>query len=120
VRKRWAAGIVGAIALAVGGFAGVAYASTSTDVGSFGLDIKQVQETFTSPPTGAQNYKAQCAVGYTPIGGGGLAVPTTGNAVVPLNGSAPYDDGNLGWEVNFSIPSGAWTVYVYASCVKIS
>lgn len=120
MRKRWAAGIAAAAALAVGGFAGAAYASTSTDVGSFGLDIKQVTETYTSPPTGGQNYHAQCASGYTPIGGGGLAIPPTGNTVIPMNGSAPYDDGNLGWTVNFSAPSSSWTIYVYASCVKVS
>lgn len=106
--------------LLVGGVAGAAYAATTTDVGSFGLDVKEVQEVFTSPPTGAQLYKIQCPTGYTPLGGGGVAIPSSGNSRLELLGSAPYDDGNRGWGVTFDAPASSWTIYGYASCVKVS
>lgn len=117
--KRWTMGIVAALLVAVGGFAGAAYASTTSDIGSFGLDLKEVQETFSSPATGRALMKVQCPSGYSPPGGGGFA-QSSGGSNLPLLVSAPYDDGNRGWQVMYDIPAGTWTVFVYVSCAKVS
>jgi hypothetical protein len=118
--RRGVALVAGAVALVLGATAGAAYAATTTDVGSFGLDVKQVQETYSSPATGSMQYSAQCPSGYSAIGGGGLAIPSIGNSRIPMQGSAPYDNGNVGWGVTFDVPASSWTVYVYASCMKIT
>jgi len=106
------------VVLVVGVAVGTAYASTSADLGGFSLDVKQITETYTSPPTGAQMYKAQCPSGYKPIGGGGLAYLS--NSRTPLLASIPYDDGNLGWAVTYDVPASTWTVLVYATCMNIT
>jgi len=116
--RRWSIAIAAAILLAAGGFAGVAFASTTSDIGGFGINLKDVQETFTSPATGRSLMKVACPSGYRPLGGGGFA-QSSGGGNLPLLVSAPYDDGNHGWEVLYDIPSGSWTVYVYASCISI-
>jgi hypothetical protein len=100
---------------------GTAYAGTTTDLGGFGLEVKQVQETFTSPDTGPSTYKAPCPAGYSPVGGGGFAQRTSPYVdYLPLLSSAPYDDGNRGWQVTYNPPNSNYTISVYATCMRIT
>ena len=120
--RRLAVALAAALAVLLAFAVGAAYASTSTsDIGGFSLDVKQVTETFTSPTTGVLAYKAQCPSGYSPIGGGGYAQRTSPYvSEVPLLSSSPYDDGNLGWQVRYDLPDSARTVFVYATCARIT
>lgn len=109
--------VVSAIIFAIASmFVGRATASTQTDIG--GLDFVQITETYNSPATGNQNYKAECPSGYNPIGGGGFShLPSTNN-VVPLLASYPYDDGtSKGWAARYNVTSSSWVVLVYAICL---
>lgn len=108
-------GILAAISLL---FAGASWAGTTDlESSSQSIVVKQIDYT-TSSSVGQSLYKAQCPSGFSPVGGGGLAY--NGGSVIPLQGSAPYNDGNLGWEVNYNAPSTAYTVYVYAICLDLS
>lgn len=119
MRKRFVliAAIVAAAVL--GGWGGVAYATTTqTDLQSKSISVSSTMVSNTTSYANAGSYlaTATCPAGYDVSGGGGQVNNSGNTDQRPLKASIPTDVNQ--WGIRFDAQSGD-TAYVYVLCLAI-